>query len=584
MSVFKTKLIVAAIDFGTTYSGYAYSFRDEYRRDPLKIYANSDWSDGSGLVTLKAPTVVLFDPRGQFHSFGYDAENKYTQLSESDDHKEWKYFRRFKMELHDKSNLRREMTLKDDQGNRMPAIQVFAAAIQFLKDHLLKRLADRIKEINPTDIHWVLTVPAIWQDSAKQFMQEAAVKAGIPRDQLDIALEPEAAAIYCKELTVAKAKEQGNQPQLKTFDVGAQFMVLDLGGGTMDITAHEVQRDSTLRELCPPSGGPWGGTLVDKHIFNHFETLFTRRVFEDFKKECKAEDLDLQRTIELKKRKCKSSGDEKVIISVSSALYDIHRDYTGEKFEQWLCKSVYALSIKKRREKLQIEGRIIQECFNESITNLIEHVKNLLRKPQLRNVKTIMLVGGFSESDILKSYVKSAFQGRLAVVVPEQAEIAVVKGAVMYGHNTSSISSRILPCTYGISTAVPFEENKHPESKKVYRDGQYKCEDFFKVFIPAGTTVIPRQTRKQHTFSAPMLGASHVSVEIYTSSSENPMYVSDPTSKRIGELQLTLEQRLVDQKQLIDVTMWFGDTTLHVEAKEKGRENNHVKAEFEFLR
>jgi hypothetical protein len=25
-----------------------------------------------------------------------------------------------------------------------------------------------------TDIHWVLTVPAIWKDNAKQFMREAA--------------------------------------------------------------------------------------------------------------------------------------------------------------------------------------------------------------------------------------------------------------------------------------------------------------------------------------------------------------------------------------------------------------------------
>jgi len=31
------ELGVAAIDFGTTYSGYAYSFKDEYNTDPLKV-------------------------------------------------------------------------------------------------------------------------------------------------------------------------------------------------------------------------------------------------------------------------------------------------------------------------------------------------------------------------------------------------------------------------------------------------------------------------------------------------------------------------------------------------------------------
>ena len=31
------EIFVAAIDFGTTYSGYAYSFKDEYNTDPLKV-------------------------------------------------------------------------------------------------------------------------------------------------------------------------------------------------------------------------------------------------------------------------------------------------------------------------------------------------------------------------------------------------------------------------------------------------------------------------------------------------------------------------------------------------------------------
>lgn len=38
MSGYKTKLIVAAIDFGTTYSGYAYSLKDEYKKDPMKVF------------------------------------------------------------------------------------------------------------------------------------------------------------------------------------------------------------------------------------------------------------------------------------------------------------------------------------------------------------------------------------------------------------------------------------------------------------------------------------------------------------------------------------------------------------------
>lgn len=93
-------LIVAAIDIGTTFSGYAFSFVHQYMKDPLKISINS-WTAGCGaVVSLKTSTCVLFDPKGEFHSFGYDAEDKYSELALDDNHHDWYYFRRFKMTLY----------------------------------------------------------------------------------------------------------------------------------------------------------------------------------------------------------------------------------------------------------------------------------------------------------------------------------------------------------------------------------------------------------------------------------------------------------------------------------------------------
>jgi hypothetical protein len=65
--------------------------------------------------------------------------------------------------------------LKDITGaKQMRAITVFAHAIRYLKDHMLKTLDQRGAGIKDRDINWVLTVPAIWDDPAKQFMREAA--------------------------------------------------------------------------------------------------------------------------------------------------------------------------------------------------------------------------------------------------------------------------------------------------------------------------------------------------------------------------------------------------------------------------
>ncbi|VDI61183.1 Hypothetical predicted protein [Mytilus galloprovincialis] len=74
-------LLVAAIDFGTTYSGYAFSTRSDFERDPLKIRANQAWNAGGRqLLSLKTPTVILLDKDKKFVSFGYEAENQYSDL------------------------------------------------------------------------------------------------------------------------------------------------------------------------------------------------------------------------------------------------------------------------------------------------------------------------------------------------------------------------------------------------------------------------------------------------------------------------------------------------------------------------
>jgi len=90
-------LVVVAFDFGTTFSGYAFSFRN----DPLKVQTNGNWIAGSErLMSLKTPTYVLVDPNNEFHSFGFDAENKYTTLAEENGLNGWKFFKQFKMMLH----------------------------------------------------------------------------------------------------------------------------------------------------------------------------------------------------------------------------------------------------------------------------------------------------------------------------------------------------------------------------------------------------------------------------------------------------------------------------------------------------
>ena len=68
--------------------------------------------------------------------------------------------------------------LKAANGKLMSAMDVFSAAINFLKEHFLESINNRDDRNNITvdKVRWVLTVPAIWSISSKQLMREAAEK------------------------------------------------------------------------------------------------------------------------------------------------------------------------------------------------------------------------------------------------------------------------------------------------------------------------------------------------------------------------------------------------------------------------
>lgn len=86
--------LVAAIDFGTTYSGYAYS----YSFEPEKIFVNSKWP--GGIQTCKEATAILLDDKQQFVAFGEDAISRYSEYLDTDEEKTFYFFSRFKMVLY----------------------------------------------------------------------------------------------------------------------------------------------------------------------------------------------------------------------------------------------------------------------------------------------------------------------------------------------------------------------------------------------------------------------------------------------------------------------------------------------------
>jgi hypothetical protein len=141
----------------------------------------------------------------------------------------------------------------------VPLLTAVAKVLGFIREEALDRAAQM--GLDTREIGWVLTVPAIWDEAAKHFMRAAALEAGLidalDSERLQLALEPEGALIASSMDAPAELRAR--------LKVGQRVMILDCGGGTVDVTVSELigANPPKLREVLAPSGGSWGGTYVD---------------------------------------------------------------------------------------------------------------------------------------------------------------------------------------------------------------------------------------------------------------------------------------------------------------------------------
>ncbi|CAB4491807.1 unnamed protein product [Rhizophagus irregularis] len=116
-----------------------------------------------------------------------------------------------------------------------------------------------------TQVLLVFTIPAEFDDNAILIMRECAYKAGLLKDQfarnVKFITEPEAAAIHCM-----KSFKEHN------LSVGANFMIVDCGGGTVDLTTRQLLEGETLSEITERSGDYCGGSFVDQEFLKFLES------------------------------------------------------------------------------------------------------------------------------------------------------------------------------------------------------------------------------------------------------------------------------------------------------------------------
>lgn len=574
--------LVVAIDFGTTFTGYAYSTRHEFKADPLQIHL-MNWNAGSaGLVSQKAPTCVLFKPDQSFDSFGFEAEDNYNELALDDKHGAWFFFRRFKMELY-KDHLDRNKTLKTEDGKEMKAIKVVSSIISYLKDHMRKTIKDRAIDIRETEIRWVVTVPAIWSDPAKQMMREAAETAGIAGNQLLIALEPEAASMLCKHMPGSLLLSGDRADKLESFRVGCRYMVLDAGGGIIDITVHEVASGGSLKEIYEANGGDWGGTKVDESFENLLKTIAGEPAFSHFKANDVPSVIDLQRNFEVKKRTFtgKDTGN-KTTITVPCSLLESFKECNPDKhIKDAIQERFLPEDVAWNRDKIRLSLTKAHSMFEPSLKHISQHVSEILHIAEVQKCEAILLVGGYSECPLLQDSIRSVV-GNRRLIIPNGAGLAVLKGAVINGHRPETLSQRICKYTYGISLNFPFGEDGYDKYRYVNNDGDVKCGHCFKIFVNKGSDVSIGESSVTREVYVGYALAKSIHFPLYASTSEHPKYVTEKSCQRLGGITLDMPDTTLGKARGANATIYFGGSEIKLTAEDK-HTGEKISACFDFL-
>ena len=73
--------------------------------------------------------------------------------------------------------MRHDTPVTASNGQQLPAVTVFTHVLHFFATHALQQLSDQSgTEFRRQDVRWVVTVPAIWREPAKQLMRQAALQ------------------------------------------------------------------------------------------------------------------------------------------------------------------------------------------------------------------------------------------------------------------------------------------------------------------------------------------------------------------------------------------------------------------------
>ena len=182
--------------------------------------------------------------------------------------------------------------------------------------------------------------------------------------------------------------------------------------------------DKTLEEETPRSGYPCGSTFVDQEFEKFLRRAVGLKAMEDLKEKNYGSLQKLIYEFFCPEVKLPFNGDPDEFESIELDL---------EKFCPALIQYISGEARKKLESEnwvIDIEFEDVMRMFDPVVDKIIDLISAQLESlPEQRNVTTMFLVGGFSESGYLFKRIDNIFKKRIQnIIVPPEPIAAIVKG------------------------------------------------------------------------------------------------------------------------------------------------------------
>jgi len=584
------KICVVGIDFGTTHSGFAFAFTN----NPNVIISSP----------VKEASCVLYDrANNEFLAFGEDARNVYHKLlagkglldeftSPGESALDLVLFdQNVKLRIFDEVY---QNNFEEEYG--VSLISTVAEMLQHLKSQALKSIHKIKPDISSEQILWVCTVPSMWKEFDKQFMRNAAWKAGLidiaSSNSLVIALESECTSVIALEelqnhmnKKARKFSKSLFQKQFTPNDSdldGQKLLCLDCGGGTTDISAVKVTNQESgvvLDQLLSRVGCTVGSQNIDDR-FKEFLTEFlgnvnyalSRKVhgcmveqdtgWEKVKVATKCYDMDSQ-------VKSRVSLDLSVTLRESGqslkALVYAFNDSSTAKTHDIVLQLKKVKNIFGSPQKLYLPSALLRYLFDPVVNIIVDKTASILAYDLKSSVSHIILSGGFGNCDYLRDKLQKRFRN-IPVHTFKDPSVAVVQGAVRFGLSPKIVRARTALLSIGVKVNIPFDytiHNRRPHlDHKAFskaRDENY-IKDVFKSFVQRGQ-LVDVQHVFQHRIQPNSKQSADVKFDIYASLAANPppQYVTEAGCVKIATVRVKVRR---GDMPVLTCQLTFGNTEI----------------------